>query len=426
MHRLASRRGLDTAGALSRPVQPTSSAGRLQPIRDASAAAASATIAFAILAGAAARVLPALLAVSIQRDLGWQVTDVAWPIALAMAISALAAPLAARGLERFGPAPMLSASLVLLAISLGLTTIASSPWHLGVVWGIGLGLGGALNAPVVAAMAGARVTAIHCGARFGFLAAMQYLGSIAGLLVASRVADAFGWRIALDGAAVGILIVALVVLARMPRDDAVAPRRPAGGQGSCAVAASDRRVWVLAAIFFICGASTSGLIEGRLGTLCMGSGLGLSSSADVMAIVLLASAVGSLASGRLADRYPARMLLAVYFIARAISLLWLPFTHLSMVELAQFGALFGLDAALTFPALARLIPANLGARSVTTAMGWMVLAHAAGATAASAAVGALGLAGYAVGFACVGLLCLAAAGLVALLNGAAARSGMPD
>lgn len=396
--------------------------GHVRPTQYSVDAASSATIALAILAGSAARVLPALLAVPIQLDLGWQVTDVAWPIALAMAISALAAPLAAHGLERFGPALVLPPSLALLATSLGLTTIASSPWHLGVVWGIGLGLGGALNAPVVAAMAGAHDTSAHCGARFGSLASMQYLGSIAGLLFASRVADAFGWRIALDGAAVGVLIAALVVLALMPRDGAIAPQRCPDRAASFAAAARSRRVWVFAAVFFICGASTSGLIEGRLGSLCMGSGLGLSSSANVVAIVLSAGTVGSLASGRLADRYPARVLLAVYFIARAISLLWLPFTHLDVVALAQFGALFGLDAALTFPALARLMPVNLGHRSVTAAMGWMVLAHAAGAAAASAAIGALGLADYAFGFACVGLLCLAAAVLVALLDGGAASS----
>jgi predicted MFS family arabinose efflux permease len=174
----------------------------------------------------------------------------------------------------------------------------------------------------------------------------------------------------------------------------------------------------------ICGASTSGLIDGQIGILCMSGGLGISSSADVMAIVLLGGAIGSVASGYLADRYPARMLLAVYFVGRALVLLWLPFTGLSLVELARFGALYGLDAALTFPALVRLMSANLGSRAISTAMGWMMAAHVAGATIASAGMGTLGLAVCAVGFACVGLACLLAAGLAMLLTGASAREGL--
>jgi len=105
-------------------------------------------------------------------------------------------------------------------------------------------------------------------------------------------------------------------------------------------------------------------------------------------------------------------------VVRALLLLWLPFTGFSLVELARFGALYGLDAALTFPALVRLMSENLGRHRVGGAMGWMTVAHLAGATITSAGVGALGLAVYAVGFACVGLACLVAAGLVLLLKDA--------
>ena len=75
--------------------------------------------------------------------------------------------------------------------------------------------------------------------------------------------------------------------------------------------------------------------------------------------------------------YPARMLLALYFAGRSVALLWLPFTGLSIVELARFGAFYGLDAALTFPALARLMSGNLGNKSIATTMGWMTVAHVA-------------------------------------------------
>lgn len=255
---------------------------------------------------------------------------------------------------------------------------------------------------------------------------MQFLGSAAGLLLGSRAVEALGWRIAFHAAAVVVLAAAFAVILLVPASgQRVTPQRSAlsGHSPSCPEARC-WQFWALAAIFCICGASTSGLIDGGQGILCMGSGLGLSWSADVMAIVLLGGAIGSVTSGYLADRYPAHMLLAIYFVARALALLWLPFTGLSFVELARLGALYGLDAALTFPALVRLMSANLGSHRTGTAMGWMMAAHVAGATIASACVGALGPAGYALEFASVGLTCLVAAGLAILLKGPSKEDGL--
>ncbi|MDR3467123.1 MAG: MFS transporter [Xanthobacteraceae bacterium] len=380
---------------------------------------ASVVVALAVFVGSAARVLPTLLAVPIQHNLGWQTSDVAWPITLGIAVSALAAPLAAHGLERSGVRSSLFASLVLLAASLASTTFATAPWHLVVAWGLGLGFSGSLSASILAVTIGSRDEAAHCGTRFGLLASMQFLGSAAGLLAASRAADAAGWRDVFHVAAAAALTTAFASIAFVRTGTGAAPRRPASGRGGCPRAmGTNRRLWVFAAIFFICGASTSGLIDGGLGILCMGTGLGLPSSADVLVIAVLGSAAGSAASGFLADRYPSRILLALYFAARAIALIWLPFTGLSVVELSRFGAFYGVDAALTFPALVRLMPANLGHRNLSATMGWMSVAHVAGAVITSASVGYLGLAAYAVGFAVVGLVCLLAAGLVLLLKDA--------
>lgn len=424
MRRPPSRAGLAIGPAAFPLVRPASPAGRGSSFARiaCSRSMASAIVAFAFFAGSAARVLPALLAVTVQQDLGLQPSDVSLPITLGIAVSACVSPFAAYSLERWGVRAPLIVSLALLALSLVSTTHAMSPWHLTVVWGLGVGFSGSLSASLLGAMVGSRGGAAHCGTRFGLLASMQPLGSAAGLLLASRAASALDWRFAFQAAAVGVLATAFaVVLVPISRRGAL-PRGPKSNRhGTLRLKEENRRFWVLATIFCICGASTSGLIDGQLGMLCMGAGLGLTSSADVMAILVLGGAVGSVVSGVLADRCPARTLLALYFVVRALLLLWLPFTGFSVVELARFGALYGLDAALTFPALVRLMSVNLGALRVGRAMGWMTVMHLAGGAIASAAIGALGLAAYAVGFAGVGLACLAAAGLVVLLKDAPAQ-----
>src|SRR5262245_12600394 len=139
MRRPPNRARLAIAFFASLRVRPGFSAGRLLSFGGAACArpGASAAVTLAILVSSAARVLPGRLAVPIQQDLGWQISDVAWPITLGIAVSASASPLAARGLERWGVRWPLVGSLVLLAVSLASTTFATSPGHLVLAWGIG-------------------------------------------------------------------------------------------------------------------------------------------------------------------------------------------------------------------------------------------------------------------------------------------------
>jgi predicted MFS family arabinose efflux permease len=371
-------------------------------------------VALAIFVGSAARVIPMLLAGPIQLDLNWPESDITWPIVIGIAVSALGAPLAARGLVRAGARSLLFASLLVLSVSLALSSLATSPWELLLYWGVGVGVSGSVSASILGAMIGSRDHASHCGTSFGLFTATQFLGSATGLLLASRATEALGWRFVLGAAAVATLVAAFaVVFVLHARDGRISPES-AAAVGLRSAVAGKGPVWMFAAIFFICGASTTGLINSRLGILCMDSGLGLSSSADVLAIVAVSGCIGSVASGFLADRYPPRMLLSFYFGARAIALLWLPFTGLSLVELARFGAFYGLDAALIFPALVKLSSRNRDHQAVGTMMGWMMMAHIAGAAITSAWVGILGMASYAVSFTLVGLMCLLAAGLVTI------------
>lgn len=137
MRRPPSKARLATAPVASQLIRPASWTGRLPSVRRVLRATSttSVVVALAVFVSSAARVLPALLAVPIQRDLGWQISDVASPITLGIAVSAFASQLAAHGLERWGVRLPLFASLVLLAVSLASTMRATSPWHLALAWG---------------------------------------------------------------------------------------------------------------------------------------------------------------------------------------------------------------------------------------------------------------------------------------------------
>jgi predicted MFS family arabinose efflux permease len=84
--------------------------------------------------------------------------------------------------------------------------------------------------------------------------------------------------------------------------------------------------WVLAGSFFICGASTNGLIGTHLIPACHDYGISEVHAAGLLALMGLFDIVGTTASGWLTDRFPSRYLLFAYYTFRGLSLLYLPYT----------------------------------------------------------------------------------------------------
>ena len=91
-----------------------------------------------------------------------------------------------------------------------------------------------------------------------------------------------------------------------------------------ALAARTRAFWILAGTFFICGASTNGLIGTHLIAACHDVGISAIRSTQLLALMGIFDIVGTTASGWLTDRYSARHLLFAYYSLRGLSLLFLP------------------------------------------------------------------------------------------------------
>ena len=86
---------------------------------------------------------------------------------------------------------------------------------------------------------------------------------------------------------------------------------------------------MLAGTFFVCGASTNGLIGTHLISACHDVGIPAVRSAQLLALMGIFDILGTTASGWLTDRYSARHLLFGYYTLRGLSLLFLPATLLT-------------------------------------------------------------------------------------------------
>jgi predicted MFS family arabinose efflux permease len=197
---------------------------------------------------------------------------------------------------------------------------------------------------------------------------------------------------ALAGAAALLLAPVLLLMRDDPADLGI---RPYGGQapepsqaariGAGGVMRRALRVpefWLLAGSFFICGATSNGLIGTHLIAHAHDHGIAKGTAAGMLALMGAMNFVGTIASGWLTDRYNPRLLLACYYGFRGLSLLVLPFAT-NLGGLAVFAIVFGLDYIATVPPTTALVADIFGRKNVGVVFGWVFCAHQIGAALAA-------------------------------------------
>jgi predicted MFS family arabinose efflux permease len=154
------------------------------------------------------------------------------------------------------------------------------------------------------------------------------------------------------------------------------------------MASRHREFWILAGSFFICGASTNGLIGTHLIPACMDHGIPEVQAAGLLAMMGIFDLVGTTGSGWLSDRYDSRILLMTYYGLRGLSLLYLPYGFISDGHgLSLFAVFYGLDWIATVPPTVALTRQAFGAEKAGLVFGWIMAAHQVGAATAASFAG---------------------------------------
>jgi predicted MFS family arabinose efflux permease len=215
-----------------------------------------------------------------------------------------------------------------------------------------------------------------------------------------------GWRSAaalVSIAAAIISVIAWFVLRDRPEDiglKAFGWRPATANQPAAAVpfqpmaalsfAARQRPFWILAGSFFVCGASTNGLVGTHLIPACHDYGIAEVRAAGLLAVMGIFDILGTTASGWLTDRFSSRYLLFGYYALRGISLLFLPFTLArGGSALAWFAIFYGLDWVATVPPTVRLTADTFGRENTGVIYGWIGAAHQLGASLAAITAGTI-------------------------------------
>jgi MFS family permease len=385
-----------------------------------------------LLTAVGVRVTPSVLIVPLEQAFGWSRATISFAISINIVLYGLMGPFAAALMQQFGIRRTVLIALTLLAGSVAASTLMTEPWQLVLSWGLAVGLGSGVTALVLGATIVNRWFSRQQGLVMGVIAASTATGQLVFLPILAAVAQAGGWQpvvwIAALAAAAMIPIVALLV----PETPAAIGLQPYGAAAGSVVAPTLRAnpigvafaalgrgaksggFWLLFASFFVCGASTNGLIGTHLISYCIDHGIPEVTGAGLLAAMGIFDLVGTTASGWLSDRFDNRWLLFWYYGLRGLSLLYLPYSGFSLYGLSIFAMFYGLDWIATVPPTVRLATDLFGKADAPIIFGWLLAGHQLGAGLTAFEAGALRtvFGDYYVPVLISGALCLIAAGLV--------------
>jgi MFS family permease len=361
----------------------------------------------ALLVASGVRATPTILIDPLGDEFGWRVDQVSLAVTINLVLFGLMAPFSAALMDRFGMRPVVAVALGALAAGSALTIAMSSLWQLDLLWGVVVGAAtGCLAAPLAAVVA-TRWFVTRRGLVTGMMTAAYATGQLIFLPLLALLTRDVGWRwasalVAASAALVAPLAVAL--LRERPADLGLAPyggaetAPPPAARGNpvaatvdaLRMAVRDRTFWLLAGGFFICGATTVGVIGTHLVPAAHDHGIGEVAAASLLALIGVFDIVGVTLSGWLTDRWDPRSLLFTYYGLRGLALFFLPFVLGSTGPgLVGFAVVYGLDWVATVPPTVALTVSAFGAERAGVVFGWIFASHQLGAGAAAWAAGAV-------------------------------------
>ena len=336
----------------------------------------------------------------LREEFGWTTAAISLAAGLNLMIYGFGGPFAAALYDRFGLRRCVLVAVAVVAIGSSLTLLMNAQWQFILLWGVVNGLATGAVSVTLAAVIANRWFVARRGLATGILTAANATGQLIFLPLLAWLTSAYGWRYAVGGVVLVACVIVLPVAALLIRDrpssigvraygatedDIVSPAATGNpfltaiGEG-LVYAAGSRTFWLLSASFFICGATTNGLIGTHLIPAAVDHGLTQVAAAGLLATIGVFDLVGTLTSGYLTDRYDPRILLAWYYGLRGLSLLALPVvieTH--GPGLIAFVIFYGLDWVATVPPTVALTADIFGRERVGLVFGWIFAAHQVGA-----------------------------------------------
>ena len=395
---------------------------------------------FTLFMSAGIRTAPTVVIVPLESYFGWSRTLISFALAVNLLLYGLCGPFSAALMELYGVRRVISFALLLLSIGAGLSTFMQAAWQMVVLWGLIIGLGTGSLSNVFGTVIATRWFARYRGVVLGIFSAATATGQLIFLPFFAKILETHTWHsifFFISGATLFFMAVIGLLMRDKPEDVGLSPYGAAVAASTVPTVKGNpfflvfsglkravhvKDFWLLSGSFFVCGATTFGIIGTHFVPACLDHGFSSIAAAGLLSTAGIFNILGATGSGWLSDKFDNRRLLFWYYSLRGLALAFLPRGLAPDNALLFFFIIFyGLDWTATVPPTIRLATGIFGNQG-SIIFGWLMVIHQIGAALAAFGSGALHTAhgSYLWSFITGVILCAIAAGLVLNIDGRSA------
>lgn len=313
---------------------------------------------------------------------------------LSFIVYGVSQPVSGKAIDKFGVRKVMSFSALFIGLNFFLLHYVTFPWQLFILYGIlaSIGFGGLSNVATTVIIS--NWFNAKRGLAFGIMEAGVGAGQMLVVPVCLFSINQLGWRNTVVNLAIFLTFIVFpilfIFLKDNPKDkglkaledsDSSISNKSDEFQNAVKIPfwklAKLKEFWFLILTFFICGITTTGLMDTHL--IPFSQECGFSNNVTGMAVSILAAfnVIGILLSGVLADVLDNRLMLSILYGMRAISLIILLYSH-QVHLLFIFAIVFGLVDFATVVPTQFLATRYFENYSVGLILGWIFLSHQIG------------------------------------------------
>jgi MFS family permease len=336
-----------------------------------------------------------LLIDPLMDEFGWSRGETTAAASVNILVFGFMGPFAAALTVRYGLRRVTAGALATVGCGALLATQVSSAWQLVIAWGLVTGMGMGCLGTILASSVASTWFVEKRSTVLGILLAATTAGQLLFIQVNEWLTREFSWRAAsvvIASATFGGIPLTLAFFRNRPEDVGLraygappghtAPEKP---RNPVAVAFQGLRdasqsgmFWLLLGGFFVCGASTTGLVQTHWFSATKDHGFTRGTAAALLIVIGLCDLLGSVGSGWLTDRVDPRALLFAFYGLRGLSL----FALESVLDLGPRNVVtivvlvfYGLDWIATVPPTVALANQLFGPQRGGVVYGWLFAAH---------------------------------------------------
>lgn len=330
-----------------------------------------------------------------EQEFGWSRSFTSGTAATALLVMAIISPFAGRLVDRHGAKAVIIIGLGAVAAGSFLLAATSLAWAFVLAFGGVSAVGFGLVATHVVSTAVEQEVKVNPGLATGIATSGSTGGQFLIVPLLAVLLVSYSWQWAFVALGIGAIILMISIARWFPTGKSrvqLSTKEPIPEtnirQDTWAIVQMPA-FQILFWSYFICGYTTTGVIETHFLPYASFCGFGPIPSATAYGLLSAINMVGMILAGWLTDRMNRPLLLGGIYVIRGLSFVLLVYVGADIETLFIFAILFGLVDYSTVPVTASLVASHIGVRVMGLAFGLISAGHQIGAAIGAYSAGVL-------------------------------------